>query len=252
MEEGPTTHNGPLRAPAVFVAHVSRGYEERGRAISAMMGRMGIPFEFMLRGDMSDLTPEVLDTYFTGPVMHTVSPAVSCALKHILICREIIDRGLPGALVLEDDITLSGRFTEVFNRSMTELHSWDEGASRPVIISYEDTRLRFVERSRRRKDTVLYRGDRDRMAGAYYINAAAARLYVDRALGPHFDAPADIMHRRLLDEGLLTYLWCHPTVATQGSHDGSLASSISDARALTRFFKWRFKLMYRKLLYNLR
>ncbi len=243
---------GPLDVAAVFVAHVSHGYEDRDAHMRSMMERLGIPFEYMLRGDIADLTPAVLDRYFAGGVMHRPAAATSCAMKHILICREIVERDLPGALVMEDDIVLRRRFIEVFNRSMAELPQWDKGGTQPVVVSYEDTRLRFVERSRRRPGVVLYEGDRDRMTGCYYINSAAARLYVDYAVTHKFDEPADITYNTLLRRGGLVYLWCHPTIASQGSHDGSMRSSISDIGCMTRWIRWQFKLNYRRLLYNMR
>lgn len=237
-----------------FVAHVRQGYEDRETHITRMLRRMGIPFEFMTRGDIPDLTPE-LRSRLLSPDIGIPLPAQSCAVKHLLICEEIVSRNLPGALVLEDDIVLAPRFNEVFAQSMRELPACEStpGAPCGVLISYEDTRLRFVERSRRQKGRVLYPGDRDRMAGCYYINREAAAAILDgvRADGG-LPQPIDHYHATLMRRGVIQYLWCQPTVATQGSHNGLFRSSLNTRKARIEELKWRLRLHYRKLLYFLR
>lgn len=164
-----------MELPHIFVLHVREGYEDRAAHIDSMMARLGLPFEYILDGDKADLTPEILDRWFAGP-MKCVQGATSCACKHLMACRQIISRGLPGALILEDDIVLTRRHEEVARHTIAELP-----AGRPAIISYEDTRLRFVPRSRRRKGQYLYAGDRDRFTGALYVNSEAARIILDEA-----------------------------------------------------------------------
>jgi len=235
-----------MTQPQIFVLHVAAD-TARAAHIDRMMARMGYAFEYILAGDKAELTPAVIATYFGGP-MATVSGATSCALKHLLAYGEIIRRGLPGALILEDDAILYRRFPALLDRALAELDAKD--ASRPAIISLEDTRLRFVPHSRRRRGQVLYAGDRDRFAGVYYINAAAARLVTDRARAEKMSLPIDVYHRNLLDRGLLDYWWTHPCGATQGSHNGAFASGLSNDRAAAVL--WRLRRVYRRLLYRLR
>lgn len=242
----------------VFVAHVKDGYDERERHIRAMLGDAGVPFEFMLDGDIADITPARRAAYFS-PGLSIPLSAQSCALKHILICEEIVKRGLPGALVLEDDICLSPRFPAIFTRSMEELPLYErpdgnpESAPLPVMISYEDTRLRFVERSRREKGRVLYPGDRDRMTGCYYINRAGAEAILQsiRTNGG-LNMPIDLYHAWMLRCGNLRYLWCHPTIATQGSHTGKFRSTLNFDKTFIDERLWLLKRLYRRLLYYLR
>ena len=174
------------------------GYEDREAHINAMLHEHGIPFEYMLRGDIADLDKGLAER-FLAPAIGIPRAAQSCAVKHLLIYEEIVRRDLPGALVLEDDIVFLPRFDKIFEQSMRELPRYDAGGTAPVLISYEDTRLRFVERSRREKGRVLYPGDRDRMAGCYYINRAAAALILDtlRAEGG-LTMPIDLYHNELL------------------------------------------------------
>lgn len=198
---------------------------------------------------MEDISPSILESMFTGPSMKGRFPHTSCSLKHMLAYGEIIRQKLDGALVLEDDICLHNNFNEVFNQSMNELTANPALATTPVIISYEDTRLRFVPRSKRVKGKVLYPGDRDRMAGAYYINQSAAKMITEYVNQHKMDVPIDILHRKLLEAGKLTYLWCHPTIATQGSHNGMHKSGINLKKSSLTPLKWLIERLYKKMLY---
>ena len=234
-----------LTNKAVFVPHVKKGYEDREQHIKAMLQKMNIPFSWILDGDIADLTPEILDKYFAGD-MHKVGATASCAYKHVLAYKEIIAKNLDGALILEDDIQLDPRlFIGIFNKSLTELNSEEQ---EPSIVSYEDTRLRFVPKSKR----VLYPGNRDRMTGAYYINKKGAELIITELEKQAMDIPIDWYHAKLLHENKLKYYWCQPTIATQGSHLGIFKSGISVKDNFLSTLKWRFKRFYKKWLYELR
>lgn len=101
----------------VFVIHVSEGYEERRHHIDKHLPERGIAnFEYMLRGDIKDLTPEVKAKYFTG---NDKLPELSCAYKHILVYEEMVKRGIERALVLEDDAFLA-------NDTLAQLQRVDE------------------------------------------------------------------------------------------------------------------------------
>ena len=95
--------------PTLLVLHVRKGYEDREAHIRNQLNRRGLPFQFILDGDRDDLSPEVLDRYFTGQ-MHQPSAATSCAMKHLLACQYIIGHELEGAVVLEDDMILYKNF----------------------------------------------------------------------------------------------------------------------------------------------
>ncbi len=231
--------------PTIFVLHVSEGYDDRAAHIESMMTRLGLPFEYILRGDKAELTPEVMERFFDpAGELGKPSGATSCAYKHLIACEEIVKRNLDGAFVLEDDIALSDRFAAVALKSLEELPDV------PSIINYEDTRLRFVPASMRRKGQVLYPGDRDRFAGALYINRKGAEAILQSAQSEKLAVPIDIYHRRLLDRGTIRYWWSHPCVATQGSHNGAFASTLEPQRG--KILMWHIKKAYRKLLYRLR
>ncbi len=233
----------------ILVLHVKKGYELREQHIKKMLARFNRPFKFILDGDIEDLTPEWIKAHFNESMQCREPWIISCSSKHLLAMKHVVDNKLNGALILEDDISLNNRFNEIFDATMNELPSW---GNQPIIISYEDTRLRFVEHSRKRKGIYLYEGDRDRMAGAYYVNQKAAKVILDFANTKRLSEPIDITHSQLLKQNLIKYVWCDPTIATRGRFSGEFRSSLRLNRRNRAAIKWFIKKAYRKLLYRLR
>lgn len=237
------------KLPPVIVAHVGKGYEDRARHMERMLGDAGLDFSFMLAGNKSDLTEEVLDKWFTD-FMKKASAQTSCAYKHLLICKKIVDDNLPGALVMEDDAVIFPKFTTLLPKALEQLESRGD---EPALLSLEDSRLRFVPRSMRRKGWYVYPGDRDRFTGCYYLNRAGAEAILCYASSHKVARPIDHFHRLMLDEGLLKYYWMQPVIATQGSCTGMFQTTLSSARfGFIYPLKWKLKLAYRKMLYFFR
>lgn len=235
----------------VFVAHVKQGYEDRAAHIESHLQERRIPFSYMLDGDICDIGEERMARYFNPDWQATPTAEVSCALKHLLIYEEMVKHRLAGALILEDDIYLDKRFTDIYLQSIDELHA--EPIDRPALISYEDTRLKFVPRSQRIKGRVIYPGTTYRMTGAYHINLAGAEAILNYAYSQGVDRPIDRLHDHLRASGVLSYWWSQPTVATQGSHAGGFTSSIQLKQPrLTTRLRWLFKITYKRFLYLLR
>lgn len=235
----------------VFVLHVKNGYEDRAKHIEQMLGVRNIAFSYILDGDMSDISGEVLDKYFAGN-MKSVSAPTSCALKHLLAYEQILKEGYPGAIILEDDMILYSNFEKVFNECMQECR--DRGID-TCLISFEDSILKFVDGSKRRPRQHLYAAIRDRFAGCYYISASCARLICDYVKKHKCDRPIDLLHTYLISKITLPYYWAHPTIATQGTHCGLFASAISKKSAkkqLHRKLTWQIKRFYKLVLYRLR
>lgn len=234
---------------AVLLIHPTTGFEDRGLYQAAQLGALSIEYKTIDGADAgSESLEDISSRCFSEPLLGASAAHRSCTAKHLLAYRHVVDNNLDGTLVLEDDIRLKPRFMEIFARSLEELKHWDG----PVIASYEDTRLRFVPRSRRRRGQVLYPGDRDRFAGAYYINRSACEKMLEIARTRGFSRPVDLEHRAALDRGELTYLWCEPTIATQGSFNGKFKSRLNAGSKILTGLRQRFKYLYRRLLYNLR
>ncbi|MDE6669738.1 MAG: glycosyltransferase family 25 protein [Muribaculaceae bacterium] len=252
----PTTLSKGIEAPCLIL-HVKKGYEARGKYAENMLGRLGIDFEFFLDGDVSDMNDDIRRKIFKGE-MACSSPGVqSCSYKHLLAYHYILDKGWDGALILEDDISLRKDFCDIFNRSLNEYKSGCD-PSRPTILSYDGSPLRFIPYSQRRKGQLLYPGPYDRCTGAFYINAAACRAFIDTAARDKIHIPVDKYHTYMMQLGILDYLWCEPAPAVQGSFNGTFPSSLTVRKKwlgkgrAQRAFVWWLKTCYRRLLYRLR
>lgn len=240
-----------LNVDRVYVVHVKSGYEERGEHITRELSGRGIPFQFMLDGDIPDIRPSHLDTYFGGP-MHAVFPAASCALKHFLIYEEIVARDIPLTLVLEDDAVLAPGFAAVFNESVAELRKLQGGSERAIIVSYENSTLRYVPQSRISERTRLYAADRGRCAGAYVLTREAAATILREAKTHKCSLPVDLYHNELIRQGLLQIFWCHPPIVEQGSHSGLFASAIDGKKSgVLRKVSWGLQKFYKRAVLNL-
>lgn len=234
-----------------LVIHAAK-LKERGENIDRMLRGIGMDYEFISEGDADQLTDELIDKYLAdGPEdLHKKSPRASCTIKHFLAYEKIVAEGMEGALVLEDDIVLHDNFMPRFEKSIEEYREHYKG--RNVLISYEDSSLQFVPRSKREKDRMLYPGKKDRMAGAYFVSLHAAKTILDCLKQQPTAIPVDCYHYELLKKGVIDYLWCQPALATQGSFTGQFRSSLSKKKDTMIVVRWWFKKNYKKLLYWLR
>ena len=233
----------------IFVVHAA-SLKERGEHMDRMLRSMGMDYEFIREGDLDALDAQLMGRFFKDG--GTLKPTVrhSCATKHFLACEYIVNNDLEGALVLEDDIVLHNNFKSVCEQSLNELRR--DYKDRPAIISFEDSSLRFVPRSQRRHGQLLYPATKGRMAGCYWMSRHCAEVILkDLADNKCGATDADTYHYELLQRGLIDYLWCQPTIATQGTFSGTFRSSLADDGNFVRL-RWLFKKNYKKFLYWLR
>ena len=199
--------------------------------------------------DKSELSDEIVQTFFkAGCELDNKSGATSCAMKHLLSCKYIVDHQLEGALILEDDIVLRPGFQEDFEKTLEEYrHNY---AEQPVLISYEDSSLQFIPRSRRVKDQWLYEAPhgRVRFNGALFISQKAARAIWDDVTTNKCDIAVDHYYMHLYGKGLVQFLWCEPCLATQGSFSGTFVSSMGQIRSMEGL-RWKLKYAYKRFVY---
>jgi glycosyl transferase family 25 len=241
-----------LPVDRVYVLHVKTGYEERGESIERQFAQLGIPFQFMLDGDIPDITPAIVQTWFAGGMCQPDAlRAVSCAWKHLLIYGEIVRDGLQNALVFEDDILLAPDFVPQCARTIAELHQRSDLAPSRAWISYENSTLRVPPRHERRADRMLYPAREPRCTGAYYIGQAAARGLWEIARTEKMAQPYDCFVAEVLarTNPPLDMLWCHPTLAEQGSMNGQFGSAmdLGRPRSWLRRLKWFADKHYKRL-----
>lgn len=232
----------------VFVLHVKKGYEERKKFMEDQFQKHEIPFEYMLDGDLTDLTPDIIEKYFAGEMDNIQKPATSCAFKHLLVYEQILQRKIDYALIFEDDVQLSDNFNQLFNESLKEIKQIEDG----FFVSYEDTTLEFVPKEQLEKGKLLYPATRGRCAGAYLIDYQTAKIIMDYVNKHKCHLPIDWMHNFLVEEKqLFSIYWCHPTIAQQGSHTGKFTSGLSKKKgAFIQQIRWKAKAFWKKTFKN--
>lgn len=240
-----------LHVAQTFVLHVKQGYEERRQSIESQLARHGIDFEYMLDGDIPDLTAADLARFTGWLALPEVRAGLSCTLKHLKIYEQMVARALPNALILEDDIFLAPDFVPVVNATLREVHERDDIDAERVFISYENSSLRFIPRSRQRRGQKLYAVDKTRGTGAYYITLPLARLMLAQVAAQPLADTIDLFHTKLCQAGLLPVFWCQPTVAEQGSMNGTFGSTISRHKAtgFVRRLQWSFDKAWKRFVY---
>jgi glycosyl transferase family 25 len=237
----------PLAVERVFVVHVKKGLEERGRFISEQFARHGIEFSFVLDADRDELTDEMLDTYF-GDALKARTANTSCTAKHLLAYEAMLREGIGSALVFEDDIILSPDFVERCNAAVAEARTRPDVARGNVIVSLENSELRLVPPEEVVPGRLLYRRDAGRCAGAYYIDLEAARTVVEHARRVKIrEGAMDWFHNEVLRATPLSMYWCHPPIAEQGSHNGMFTSVLLNGKkgGWVRRLRWKLQKWYK-------
>jgi len=235
-----------INVDAVFVVHVKRGYDDREKHINQHLPSRGISnFEYMLEGDVDDLSDEIIDSHFSGLITESKAN-MSCAYKHFLIYKSIVERGLKTALILEDDIFLDKDFISVFNQCVVDLPESKSG----VFINFERAGA-YVPRIIKRSRKFLYRSKENRLNGAYFVDASAANNYYQYMLDNKYNLPADWMITKMSNELQLPIYWCEPTIAEQGSKNGMFASQLSGRKkGLYQRIKWVLNRFYKQHVYS--
>ena len=232
----------------VIVIH-AKHLTERKRHMEQQLKDWPGDVEYIEDYDRDELTNEQLATWFQpGCELYNKSGATSCAMKHLLSCKYIIDHQLEGALVLEDDIVLHDHFADDFGKSLHEYRHAYTG--QPVIISYEDSSLQFIPRSLRVKGQLLYEAphERVRFNGALFISLEAAKAIWKEVSANKCYIAIDHYYVHLYRKGLIQFLWCEPALATQGSFSGAFVTSMGQKRSLEGL-RWRLKYAYKRMLY---
>lgn len=233
----------------VFVIHAEK-LKERGHHIDSMLRSIGMDYCFINEGKNEELIQTYLNSWMKNGLENMcerTSSRVLCTLSHFLAYKRIIDDGIEGALILEDDIVLHKGFLPQFEQSIKEYEKYY--STRKIIISYEDSTLQLIPRSQREKGKMLYLKKDCRLAGAYYINRNACISILEHLETQHCDRAIDWYNAKLIKEGYIECLWCHPALATQGSFTGLFKSSMSKKKDHIETVRWWLKKRYKQLLY---
>jgi glycosyl transferase family 25 len=198
-------HSGPLSRhsvnltemrdrPKAYVINLDR-MPERKASIEQELAKTGIHYEVMSAVDSRQL--DQTDTSLVVPdgliARRGHWPSVAaCSLSHLAAYRRVLEEDLPGALILEDDVSVPDDLVELTERvaltaqgaSLVLYGYGRKRAEHPVLLSSHGA---IAAGSR----SLLSPIDVENLRGAtgYYITAEACRRMVDNLLP--ITAPAD-------------------------------------------------------------
>lgn len=205
---------------------------------------------FIHDGDLETISQEILAKYFSGE-LSSLSAAVSCAYKHILAYYEVLKLNQNEySLILEDDIYLNDKFCIHLKNILNEIK---QRKLKNFLISLEESNLKYVKGSERKKNVFLYKKSRGRMTGAYLIDKKSAKTMLSEIEQNKCNLPVDWFHNYCSEIGLIDIYWAHPTISVQGSLNGKIKSLIDrKPRGLVKIIKFSISRLYKKLLYRIR
>ncbi len=231
----------------VYVVHVSTD-KLREKHIQRELGNFNIPFEFMLKGDKSDISTEIIKEYFIGDEMGGLIPTAeqSCTFKHLSIYEKMLVDGVNDALIFEDDVYLARNFKEVFNQTIKELKLLPQKIQDKALINFENSTLQIIHPSKQVEGQYLYKAEKSRCAGAYYINKNLAKSITDFRIKNKCNKIIDWYHNELIEAIGLQNYWCHPPIVEQGSHNGRIQSIIDNKKyGYVRQLTWKISRLYK-------
>jgi len=237
-----------------YIIHVSDDFA-RERHINNQLKDKDLEIEFILEGDIKDLTEDILTNLFD---MEFSLAYISCTYKHLLSYKKVIAGSDEVALVLEDDINLSSNFDAMLGKLMAEIK---ERKLSNFLISLEDSMHEYIPRSKRIKGQLIYPADHGRTAGAYLIDKKGAMGIWDEVNECKVTAPTDWFHNICVKKKRLGIYWSQPTIAIQGSLNGQMNSHLSgqegtldriENASILRVLSVKLQRFYKKILYEFR
>jgi len=232
-----------------YIIHVSDAFEREKHVHNEIKDKT-LDAIFINEGDLKDLSPTVLDKYFTGLEMKRRMPTTSCAYKHFLAYQEIIKNNVEIALIFEDDIILSKNFQQEITKIVAEAQS---DKHQNFLISLEDSGHRFVKKSERIKNKHFYKRTKMRGTGAYIIDLQATKNIMQEVMTEKCHRPIDCFLETCAELDKINIYWTHPTIVSQGSFLGSMQPLIG-YRPIgnLRVQGVKLKRWYKKLLADLK
>lgn len=234
-------------AMKTYIIHVQSAVDRKIHIEKQLEGK-NLDYSYILEGDKSDLSKAVLDKYFTG-IMHKVRSATSCTYKHLLAYQRFLESEDHIALILEDDIAFYSNFDRIYEI----LKEIETEKLENLIVSVEDSMLKYIPRSERKKGKILYPREQGRLAGAYLIDRKCAGNLISFVEKEKAKLPIDWLHIECVEKKIINMYWSKYAIGIQGSLDGSILSLIDDKKhGIIRVFIFKLQRLYKKLIYELR
>lgn len=229
----------------VYVLHVDEPkYLERKQHIIKTMAAHDIPFEWMLKGNMNDITPDILEQLFSPAFATSPTPLVSCGYKHYLAWKDFLNSAYDYCLIFEDDVFLADDFVDQFKLSLQELSRFDN----KISIQYSNAANQYTPKSRLIKGQCLYPNKGCRATDSYLMTKETARLRCEYVETNQFSLPADGQTNVMDNELGIQFLWFEPTIVEQGTQSGRFKSMIQVPRHSLWFtrMQWQVKKYFRQ------
>jgi glycosyl transferase family 25 len=230
----------------IYVLNVKK-FTERRAFMEAQLTKLGMKAEFILDGDIEELTDDIISRYFVSH--NNLSAAqMSCAMKHVFALQKIAQNYCTFNLVLEDDAIFAKDF-------LTGLqHTLDESINfiGDKVIYIGSGGNFFTPKSQRKKGQHLYLGSRGRFADSYIIDSETAKkrlLWIEQH---KISEPIDNQFEKIDKQLGVKMVWLEEPIVEQGSKNGLFNSALEPSppqwlQAI--LFKW--EKLKRKYIYQL-
>jgi GR25 family glycosyltransferase involved in LPS biosynthesis len=208
-----------------YIIHVKGNQKRKAYMLQLIKEYSFINWHFIENGNISDLNTDILDTYFKGK-MHNHAAFTSCAYKHLLALAKSNQSGW--SLIVEDDITFYDGFQ---SKIVGILKEAETKYISNAIISLEDSIPKYIPKSERMPDQMLYPQNSMRLAGAYLIDAKAAQNALNYIYTHKSELTADWFYTSLIEKKVISCYWSQPPVACQKSLTGAMPSLIDNKKS---------------------
>lgn len=235
----------------VLVISLARANERR-RLMSAQLEIQGLPtYRFIDALDARTADPALFAALSDKAASirqagrELTAAEIACAYSHQLAYEHIVARGLPAAVVLEDDALISHQFATVLERLLPRL---SESTPQVILLShverYSTWRGHRVDKLRR-----LYRPYEAYGAHAYLINSTAARSMLARLRPVHAVADAWCY---FASEGVVEVQGLVPYLVGTSLHamQSSIESERKKVHGASRVPEWLYRYVWRKFMFQ--
>lgn len=230
----------------VRICHVKRGYEDRERHITAGFAPHGIPVNWFLDWDISDISAEEKARRVDSAKL--LPAEISCAMKHIGVWREFLASGYPYCLVFEDDVILSNSFSRKFNEGLAEFADPDRNA----VVYLGNGGNYYTALWQLKKGRHLYPAPHCRNTDSYLITRRVAEARCAWFAANKITLPIDHQIDRIDAQNGVDVLWFERPIVEQGTQNGTFSTSIIGRKSRARFYQrleWNWK-KYRRQLFG--
>jgi glycosyl transferase family 25 len=208
-----------------FVLNV-KAFTQRRFFMEEQLKRVNLNAEFIFDWDVDDLTPTIIDEFFTTD--NTLSLAQkSCALKHVSALQKAANtNGL--SLILEDDAVFNSKFNLGLDRALTQ--STQFPGDKVIFIGSGGNF--FTPKSLRTPNQHLYIGERGRFGDSYILDSTTAQKRLDWIAIHKIAQSIDNQFEAIDNQLAIQTIWLEDPVVEQGSKNGLFLSSLEKAPPL--------------------